>query len=230
MKRVRCCERNCTFSYERESHNKVCRSCLAFFCSKLVFEKQRGNGNRYRRYHTAYHNRSHDVVVSCSDRCCTEDVCSFINRAAHIDRHHAAENDTENDTACAGHSGKCVVKERVECTHRRLNHERHEQPGDQNADERIDQNGFKSVKRFGKFCEEFLQKQYEITGGKTRDHGSDDAALSLTCNDSADKTDCKTGAVGDAHCDESCKYRKHETECAAADCFEYACNRRDGTE
>ena len=103
-KRILCCERNGTFCNEGKSHHIVYEAGLTLFLGKFLLEEGGAQGNCDRRNHTACHNRGHHLKVTLCQLCCAKYIGCLVERAAHIDGHHAAEQHTEYNTAGSAHA------------------------------------------------------------------------------------------------------------------------------
>ena len=230
MDRVCCCEWNRTLSDEGESHDEVGRTGFSFFFCKFIFEQQGCKCNRTRRNHTADHNGCHNVVVSCCDGCCSEYVSCFVERAAHVDGHHAAEDHAKDQLAGSAHGSKTIVQYRVDGSHDRLYNEEHQKSHRKDADYRVNQNRRNLFECFRKFLTCFAEAKDNVACCKTGNECSKETGGSARCHHTADKTKGKCRPVADCHGDVACKNREHEAECHAADLFEHRCSRGNRTE
>lgn len=124
--RIRCGVGNCTLSDEAQSHDIVDRTVLAFFLGKPVLEERRCKCDRNRGNHAADHNRRHNIKVALRDRRNTEDIRGLVERAAHINGHHAAEDAAEQYLTGIAHAAEKIGNALIEQSHDRIDRAHHE--------------------------------------------------------------------------------------------------------
>ena len=224
------CEGDSTLSDECKAHDEVDGAGFSLFLGELVLEHDGCQCDCAGRNHTADHDCCHDVIVACCDGCCTENVSCLVEGAAHVDGHHAAEDQAEDELAAAAHAAQSIVQTGVEGSDGRLNNEHHDQACQQNTEQGIQKDGRDLLDGLGKVAEELLQEEYDVTSYETGDQGAEETGLAVCCDHAADETDCKTGSVSDTLCDVTCQDGEHEAECHSADGFQSCSDRGDGTE
>lgn len=85
-------------SDEGEAHDVVRDTGFALALREAVLEERRAEGNRERRDHAACNDGSHDVELTGSQEARARDVSSLVDRATHIDGHHASDDHAHEDT------------------------------------------------------------------------------------------------------------------------------------
>ena len=136
-------ERDRALCYERKTHHVVGHAGLSFLLRKLMLEKRRRQRNSKRRNHTAGHNRGHHGSVRIAAGCKDADrkcISRFIEGSAHVDRHHSAQNKTENDRVAGTQIVQNINQAEIDPAEERIKQVEHDRSGDKKADNRIQQN------------------------------------------------------------------------------------------
>ena len=230
MQRIGCCKGNRSFSDESQTHNKVGRAGFSFFFRKLFLEEKGCQSDGTGRCHTANHNRCHNVIISCRDGRRAEHICRFVERAAHINGHHAAQDQSEDDFARSAHAGQSVVQRRIEAAHHRFYQKGHDQAHDQKSNQRVDQYRSDLFQKIGQFITDSAQHYDRITRQETGRQCAQKTGLSAGSDHAAHKSKGQRRSVTDGHGDEARQYRKHKAECRIPQPFEPCGRRRDRTE
>lgn len=145
-KRVRSRERNGAFRNEGQAHDKVGNRRLPFFRRKLISKDQHRQGDSQGGNHAAGHDRCHDaradsLTGGAHERCRPKDVSRFVDRTAKVDRHHAAEDEAEDDTARRRHAVEAVKQPGIEDSRRRIDDKGHDEADENQTENRVKQDG-----------------------------------------------------------------------------------------
>lgn len=151
------------FGDEGQAHDEVGNRRLSFFRCEFTFKDEHSQGDSQRRNHAADHDRSHDaradsLTAGTHERGRTEDVSGFVDRAAEVDGHHAAEDEAEDDTARCGYAVEDVEEPRIENRRRRIDDISHDDADEDQAEDRIEEDGLRAVQRFRQMGQGFFRK------------------------------------------------------------------------
>lgn len=198
MDRVRCGERNSPFGNEGQAHDEVGNRRLAFFRREFAFKEEHGQGNSQRRNHAADHDRSHDaradsLTAGTHEGCRAEDVSRFVDRAAEVDGHHAAEDEAEDDTARRGHAVKNIKKPGIEDGRRRIDDIGHDDADEDQAEDRIEEDGLRAVQSFRQMRQGFFQENDEVPCNETGKEGAEETGSACRRQEAADDTGHEAG-------------------------------------
>ena len=100
VQRIGSCKGDGAFGDEGDAHDVVDNARLALLLGPTVLEERGGEGGDDRGNHAADHDGSHDLLadlVAAGEGCGAEDVRGLVDGAAHVDGHHAAEDEAEDD-------------------------------------------------------------------------------------------------------------------------------------
>ena len=210
------------FCDEREAHNIVGNGCLALFFGKAVFKERSAQGNGKRRNHTADPHGSHNaggdrVAGGIDEGGCAKYISRFIERSAHVDAHHAADNRAEDDAAGCIQAGQSIADPQVQRRHRGIDDKLDDDANRQDAHHGIDQDRLGSFQRFRQLGAELLQAEHQISGYKAGDQCAEETGAAGIGQCAAHKSYRESGAVRDAHGDEAREDGQHKAERCIAD-------------
>ena len=111
---------------------------LALGLGEQVLADHGGQGEAQRRGHAGGHHRSHDLEVAAGQGGQPEGVGHLVDRSAHVEGHHQAEDDAEEDGVAAPQAVQPVGQALLEGGDRLADHDQHQRPDDEGRHQRDD--------------------------------------------------------------------------------------------
>ena len=245
LERVGRCVGDRALGDEGETHYDVHNAVLALIRGPAVLEEDGGKRDRKRGHHAADHDGGHDLVAfggGGGEHAGAEYVGSLVERAAHVDGHHRAEDAAEEHAEVMLVEPEQTVGERVVDNAHDGVDRAHHHGNDAETRKGVDEHGLETLERTGKpvaellkqleqpACEEAREQSAEEAGGSGRDRAGIGEGCAVRSEIAANDTYEQTGSVGYGHCDEAREDREHEVEGIAAHRLEPCRNRSDRTE
>ena len=229
--RITCRKGNCTLRNKGQAHDKVSQTGLTLFSCKLVTKQQRAQRNCNRRYHAANHNCCHNLAaystaVGRSQGSSTKNIGCLVQRAAEVNRHHAAQHKAHENLARRAHARQRSCQPLVEGCSRRIDNVGHQNAHNQKAQHRIQQNRLESLQTVRQHTQHLAQCQNQIAAEEACKQRSEEAAAAGCCQKAAHDAQHQRRTLANTHSDIACQNRHHHAERQTADVLEEGCQRR----
>ena len=158
------------------------------------------------------------------------DVSSLVDRAAHVDGHHAGDDHAHEDAGRGIHVLQRVDHPAVDGGDRRRDDEEADEAHDQDAEERVDEHRLDALEGVRQALRGLLEEIDDVAAEEAGNQRAEEAGARRTGECAADEADRKARTVCNRHGDETGEDRQHEAEGGSADILEEFCERRVGTE
>ena len=236
MQRIGSCKGDGAFGDEGDAHDVVDDARLALLLGPTVLEERGGEGGDDRGNHAADHDGSHDLLadlVAAGEGCGAEDIRGLVDGAAHVDGHHAAEDEAEDDLVTGAEAVEPGGDTSVDGTDDGVDEE-HQETHDEDAAEREEKHGLDALERVGQLVEQLAETEDDVAACEAGDEGAEEAGRNrgdgrvhdareghaARRERAADEADGEAGTVSDRVGDVAGEDREHEAEGDAADVLE----------
>ena len=178
MKRIFGGKWNRAFRDERQSEDERRPARFTLFEIEAVLEQNRGQCEAQRWRHAGGDYCSHRRVNFTREQTDRESVGGLVNRPAHVERHHRAEDEAEIDRVRAAHAVEPGIHGGVERLDRRGDDINHEQPDRDRGKKRQNQNRLEALERGRQF--DFVGEEFRQVAGEKPGNDSAEEIPRLT--------------------------------------------------
>lgn len=209
--RVACGVRNRPFGDERQPEHAGGGGRATLFEGEAVAEHPGGQRDAQRRGHAGDHGRGHRGIDLAGDQAGGERVRGLVDRPAHVEGHHAAEQQTQQQRAAALHAPQPGGEPGQQVGHWLAEHVHHRQADQQRAEHRQDQYRLEPFE-VARQLDVAVERGHAVAGDEAGDDAAEETGVEVGGDQATDHAGRNAGTVGDGVGDVAGQRGHHQGE------------------